>query len=155
MKLIGGNQPPPKKKRVAQRRDYVSVGSNWCWHIDGHDKLKKYGFAIHAAIDGFSRRILWCHNDSTNNDPVYIAKYYYDFVVENQGLMLGRKTASWQVVKCTWKAQISHDYGTSMKNQRIEAYWSIQRHRNSIFWEQLFKAFVTLAMFPGQVTYSF
>ncbi|XP_048584290.1 uncharacterized protein LOC5506459 [Nematostella vectensis] len=53
--------------------------------------------------------------------------------------MLGRKTASWQVVKCTWKAQISHDYGTSIKNQRIEAYWSIQRHRNSIFWEQLFK----------------
>eukprot|EP00731_Ephydatia_muelleri_P000292 Em0001g292a len=29
-------------------------GPNWCWHIDGCDKLKPFGFPIHACIDGFS-----------------------------------------------------------------------------------------------------
>ena len=27
-------------------------GPNWCWHIDGYDKLKPFGFPIHACIDG-------------------------------------------------------------------------------------------------------
>ena len=30
-------------------------------HVDGYDRLKPYGFPIHSAIDGFSRRILWLH----------------------------------------------------------------------------------------------
>ena len=25
---------------------------NFVWHLDGYDKLKPYGFAIHACIDG-------------------------------------------------------------------------------------------------------
>lgn len=28
-------------------------GPNYVWHLDGYDKLKPYGFAIHACIDGF------------------------------------------------------------------------------------------------------
>ena len=28
------------------------------WHIDGYDKLKPFDFAIHGAIDGYSRKIL-------------------------------------------------------------------------------------------------
>ena len=55
------------------------------WHIDGHDKLKPYGFCIHGAVDGFSRKILWCHVDQTNNDPWYIAKYYYDYITSHHG----------------------------------------------------------------------
>ena len=27
-------------------------GPNYLWHIDGYDKLKPFGFAIHGAIDG-------------------------------------------------------------------------------------------------------
>lgn len=63
-------------------------GSNWIWHLDGNDKLKPYGFAIHAAIDGFSRKILWCYAHATNNDPKLITKYYFDFVQANQGIVL-------------------------------------------------------------------
>ena len=29
------------------------------WHIDGWDKLKPYGFAVHGAMDGYSRKLLW------------------------------------------------------------------------------------------------
>ena len=28
-------------------------GPNQVWHIDGNDKLKKFGFAIHGCIDGW------------------------------------------------------------------------------------------------------
>ena len=42
-----------------RRRIYRNPGSNYAWYIDGHDKLKMFGFAIHGAIDGYSRKILW------------------------------------------------------------------------------------------------
>ena len=44
--------------RRLQRSVYLSLGPDHTWHIDGYDKLKPYGFAIHGAIDGYSRRIL-------------------------------------------------------------------------------------------------
>jgi hypothetical protein len=34
------------------RRVYVSKGPNYLLHLDGYDKIKRYGFAIHGAIDG-------------------------------------------------------------------------------------------------------
>ena len=45
------------------------VGPNFLWHLDGYDKLKQFGFAIHGCIDGFSRFIIWLESASTNNDP--------------------------------------------------------------------------------------
>ncbi|KAL5482214.1 hypothetical protein EMCRGX_G022511 [Ephydatia muelleri] len=46
-----------KVKRLT-RRTYMNKGTNWCWHIDGYDKLKHFGFPIHACIDGFSLKII-------------------------------------------------------------------------------------------------
>lgn len=51
-------------------------GSNFLWHIDGYDKLKTFGFAIHGCIDGFSRKILWLDVATSNNKPEIIAYYY-------------------------------------------------------------------------------
>lgn len=34
------------------RRQYYSKGPNYLIHIDGYDKLKPFGFAIHGAICG-------------------------------------------------------------------------------------------------------
>ena len=42
------------RARRLRRRQYVSVGPNFCWHADGYDKLKPYGFPIHGCVDGFS-----------------------------------------------------------------------------------------------------
>ena len=30
-------------------------GPNEVWHIDGNDKLKKFGFCIHGCIDGYKK----------------------------------------------------------------------------------------------------
>ena len=45
-------------KRKLKRRKYQSKGPNYILHIDVYDKLKPFGFRIHGAIDGYSRRIL-------------------------------------------------------------------------------------------------
>ena len=47
-----------------QRRHYKTAGPN---HIDGYDKLKPFGFCIHGAIDGYSRRIMSLEAGPTNN----------------------------------------------------------------------------------------
>lgn len=46
-----------RKAHRLKRRSYVNQGPNDSWHMDGYDKLKPFGFAIHGAIDGFSRKI--------------------------------------------------------------------------------------------------
>ena len=70
-----------RRKRI-RRREYLNPGPNFVWHVDGYDKLKPCGFAIHGAIDGFSRRILWLEVGSTNNDPKIVAKHYLDTIIQ-------------------------------------------------------------------------
>ena len=51
----------------------------------GYDKLKPYGFPVHGAIDGYSRKILWLELSRSNNKPQMPAKYYLDGVKRNMG----------------------------------------------------------------------
>ncbi|KAL5506355.1 hypothetical protein EMCRGX_G007977 [Ephydatia muelleri] len=60
-------------------------GPNWCWHIDGYDKLKAFGFPIHACIDGFSQKIIWLELTSTNTDPSVVVKFFLDAVIKLEG----------------------------------------------------------------------
>lgn len=58
MKVIDPDGVASRKSRKLKRRLYRwSPGPNFCWHIDGYDKLKPYGFPIHGCIDGFSRKL--------------------------------------------------------------------------------------------------
>ena len=68
--------------RRLQRRQYISPGPDHMWHIDGFDKLKPYGFAIHGAIDDFSRKTIWLNVSSSNNNPAYIAYYFIQSITE-------------------------------------------------------------------------
>ena len=63
-------------RRVFRRRQYSVQGPNCMWHLDGYDKLKPFGFAIHGAINGYSRRILWLKVGQTNNGPMVVISYY-------------------------------------------------------------------------------
>ena len=58
------------------RRRYVVFGPNYSWHIDGYDKLKPYGFPIHGAIDGYSRKLLWLKVIKSNNDRLLLVAYF-------------------------------------------------------------------------------
>ena len=57
--IISSLDPEGVQLRTAnrlRRRIYRCKAPNHIWHLDGYDKLKPFGFAIHGAIDGFSRR---------------------------------------------------------------------------------------------------
>ena len=53
-----------RKRRKLVRRKYRNPGPNYVWHIDGHDKLKPFGFSVHGCIDGFSRKLTWLHHQT-------------------------------------------------------------------------------------------
>ena len=67
-----------RQRRRLKRRQYYCRGPNFLWHIDGWDKLKPFGLAVHGCIDGYSRRIIWLRVSSSNNDPFVIGKYFTD-----------------------------------------------------------------------------
>ena len=75
-----------RRHRRLRRRAYSSLGPNHIWHIDGHNKLKPFGFSVHGCIDGFSRRLIWLELGPTNKNPEVIAKYYLDAVLQTGGV---------------------------------------------------------------------
>ena len=146
------------------RRKYTSVGPNYMWHIDGYDKLKPFGFAIHGAIDGYNRKILWLHIGSSNNNPRVIASYYLDCVskLNNVIPMIVRSDRGTEnVVLAGIQQYFRHNdadqfagrnsfrYGTSTANQRIEAWWSQLRRHRANWWINFFKDMTALGIFDA------
>ena len=68
-----------------KRREYLNPGPNHCWHSDGYDKLKPFGFPIHGCIDGFSRRVIWLRVTRTNNDPNVISRFFLESIQQVGG----------------------------------------------------------------------
>ncbi len=117
---------------------YAGNGPNSIWHIDGHDKLKPYGFSIHGRIDGYSRRLIWLEVRPANNNPEVVAKHYLDSIRQVGGITrIIRSDDGTEncVIEATHTFLRSSDndehaglasflIGLSTSNQRIDAYWS-------------------------------
>lgn len=145
-----------RKGRRLKRRSYVSAGPNDCWHIDGYDKLKPYGFPVHACIDGYSRRIIWVQVLTSNNDPIIIAKLYLQHINELGGCPkrvrsdCGTENVILAAMQCylrkegadRYAGKNAHIYGTSPSNQRQEAWWSYYRRHRSNWIINFFKEMV-------------
>ena len=58
LKILDPAGVEARSRHCLRRRIYTCKKPNYIWHIDGYDKLKPYGFCIHGAIDGYTRRIL-------------------------------------------------------------------------------------------------
>ena len=135
------------------RRRYTNPGSNFAWHVDGYDKLKPYGFPVHACIDGFSRRILWLKVCRTNNDPSVTAGFYLEYVRSVEGCPIvlrtdcGTENGTMAAMQCYFRSEAgdqfaginAHKYGSSHSNQRIENWWSFLRRSRSSWWINFFK----------------
>eukprot|EP00794_Sanderia_malayensis_P000748 gene748-28_t len=94
-----------RKTQPVKRRQYKVDAPNSLWHIDCNLKLaKKFGIAIHGAIDGCSRKILYMEacNDKT------------------------AETTNARTKKR--KNPTPHCVGSSVHNQRIERLWVDVRH---------------------------
>ena len=144
-----------RKSHRLKRRTYFSLGPNYCWHIDGYDKLKPYGFPVHGCIDGFSRKILWLQLLLSNNNPSLIADCFLQSLRENTPGRVPRRVRSdcgtENVLVCAMQCYMrrnhqddysgdrAHVYGTSHSNQRQEAWWSFYRRCSSSWIIDFFK----------------
>ena len=149
----GTEQGKPHQFRT---RQYVNPGPNWCWHVDGHDKLKPFGFAIHGCIDGYSRKILWLKVGRTNNDPHIMAHHFLECVSQyaacprilrtdcgtENGVMAAMQCYFRQASNDEHSGINSHRYGSSPSNQRIENWWSFYSRGKGHWWKNFFKDLV-------------
>jgi hypothetical protein len=108
--------------------------------------MKTFGFPIHGAIDGFSRKVLWLEICRSNNSPTEPTKLYLDCVSEHGGCPLltrtdyGTENGHIAAIQCYFQSnEESHKYGTSTRNQRIENWWSHFRKSCSGWWINFFK----------------
>jgi hypothetical protein len=72
-KGTAARKPGPKKRRK-RGGEFIVRGPDWLWCIDGHDKFRNYGIGIYAAVDAFSRRILWFYLGNSNRRAVSILR---------------------------------------------------------------------------------
>ena len=142
-----------RSRHRLRRRVYRSKGPNFLGHIDGYDKLKPFGFCVHGAIDGFSRRILWLEVASSNNDPKIVAQYYLDYVRQSSATARiirghrGTENGNVAAIQRFFRRDSEDDfsgeksfiYGRSTANQRIEAWWGRLRQGCADWWMEYFK----------------
>ncbi|CAC5424469.1 unnamed protein product [Mytilus coruscus] len=83
LRMIDPDGVARRRKIRLIRRRYTIPGPNFVWHIDGYDKLNPFGFPIHGAIDGFSRRILWLKVDPSNKNPQIILRGIFWILLNN------------------------------------------------------------------------
>ena len=65
-----------RKRRKLVKQKYRNPGPNYVWQLEGHDKLKFFGFSVHGCIDGFSRKLIWLEVTSSNKVLEIISQYY-------------------------------------------------------------------------------
>jgi hypothetical protein len=92
---------------------YTSRGPNFTIFVDGYDKLVPFGIAIHGAVDGFSRRILWLKAGPSNKNPRIIAGIENVIMKDIQITLRSFNSDS-------MKGLNSVSIGRSTANQRIE-----------------------------------
>ena len=111
------------------RRPYSVPSSNSLWHLDGNLKLVRWGLTIHAAIDGYSRVMVFARI-SDNNRAETVLKHFK--LAEAQHGKPSR-------VRCDYGGEnmLVGEYmltdrglnrgsiltGPSIRNQRIERVW--------------------------------
>ena len=151
--------PEGVRRRTAhrfRRRAYHGHGPNGVIHIDGYDKLKPFGIAIHGSICGNSRKILWLQACPSNDDPGRVAHYFIDYLRDINGVPrlirtdAGTENVEVQVIQIALRLGHNDDMsgfrsvgiGCSTANQRIEILWAILRCTVTQYWRNMFISLV-------------
>jgi len=142
-----------RRNKTIKRRIYQTEGPMDVLHIDGNDKLKRFGFAIHGCIDGFSRKIVWLNVSTTNNDPLVIANYFLNCASRLQKaprllrMDKGTENIYCQDLQVFWtNSERSYLNAASTHNQRIEAFWSRLKKFKLSWWISFFSSMISKAI---------
>lgn len=138
--ILDPNGVERRSKRRLKRRQYVSMGPDYTWHMDSYDKLKPYGLCINGCIDGFSRNIIWLECYRTSSDPTIIAGYFINAIDARKGCPKrirgdrGTENGHVAAMQTLMAGENSFLYGHSCCNTRIESWWCILRREASGHW---------------------
>ena len=122
-------------------------GPDYVWSLDGHDKLADWGIEIYAAIDTYSRKIIWIYVGITNRTAMSVLHQYLTTIEDigyiprilrtdhgsecplvaeaHYGLAraaLAQNSAPDTVSELSFKEVFY--FGGSAHNQRIESWWA-------------------------------
>jgi hypothetical protein len=64
------------------REEYIVPGPDYIWSLDGHDKLSDWGIEIYAAIDAYSRFIIWIYVGISNRTEQSVAVQYNSTIAQ-------------------------------------------------------------------------
>ena len=75
LKSVSPDGVNKRKRKTIMHREFLSSGPGSIYHINGNDKLKRWGLGIHGWVDSFRRKVHWLVVTSSNNDPTVISNY--------------------------------------------------------------------------------
>ena len=79
----GTTHRQPGKGQRHRRAEFINPGPDHLWCIDGHDKIKAWGIEIYAAIDAYSRKIIWTYVGNANRSRLAVARQYLETVAQS------------------------------------------------------------------------
>lgn len=149
--------------KMRKRGQFIVKGPNRVWSIDGHDKLSRFGFQIYAAIDAYSRYIIWCYIGHSNRTAVSVNKQFLEtvrirnifpkLIRSDKGgettLLCNSQLALRRAGKPDLQLSKAYSYGTSTKNQRIESWWNLLANAQTDTWRNMFTDLEQSGYFDG------
>lgn len=120
------------------RGEYIVPGPNFVWSVDGYLKLAGYGVEVYAAIDAYSRYIIWIYVGISARTAVSVLRQYLDtvsiigqhprFIRSDHGgetvLLASAHHQLQRTIEPDLQFRECYLYGTSTTNQRIESWWN-------------------------------
>ncbi|KAH8654704.1 hypothetical protein BGZ61DRAFT_194016 [Ilyonectria robusta] len=176
-KIMFPNEVEIRKRMFRRKKGHFLVpGPNYQWCIDGHDKLKAYGFEIYAAIDAYSRNIIWFYVGHSATTALSVLKQYlaacdtYGFRPWYLQADRGSETpliaaAHWNFAlaadgRVEWNGKVfqqgkrlkdSYKAAPSTKNVKIESWWERMLHVSSRQWVDYFGELARDGDFDGDM----
>ncbi|PYH67139.1 uncharacterized protein BO88DRAFT_344940, partial [Aspergillus vadensis CBS 113365] len=153
-----------KNDMQRSRGSYMNPGPDHFWSVDGYMKLEPYGIRIHAAIDAYTRYIIWVYIGIDTRTSVSVVGQYIVAVHERKIICNKIRSDHGSETSLPAKAQAYEPeieatecciFGSSTANQRIEARWA-QLSKSSLFrYHSYFKALMEVGdssrdMIPDQ-----
>ena len=129
--------------------EFIVSGPNFMWSVDGHDKLSPYSIQIYTGIDAYSHFIVWIYVGISACTAISVGQQYLtaiehckkqpQSVQSDRGEETTLMTAAHHQLQTLYKSDISFNqcylYGTSVLNQRIEAWWGQMRKGMMFKWQ--------------------
>ena len=168
----------PGLYKLPRQENYITAGPNEIWSCDGHDKLRTFSFQVYAAVDAYSRKILWIYCGNANRSSICVLNQYIQAVKHHSicpsaiRVDKGKETVLMAAAQHTFYLEalavdtaisgLDMDpeatditnttfWGTSPRNVRIERLWFQTKHETLGSYIRLFQLFQKSGLFNGSL----